>query len=238
MLARVANARRTQDIDLYLEGHDKDTALSDLRELAVRDLGDFLSFAYRSHAVIAAGDNQPQVDGYHVVFDATLGLKPLQPIHVDLVASVFATVGMVQAEPANRVALPRLAVFPYRLYPVANQIADKVTATIAEYRGKPSSRERDLADLVVLALTQTVQAAEAHDAIVTECHLRRLPVPEAFSVPSTWGRGYARIAAQTAPAVGYESVEMAMDLMRRFLDPVLAGTARGTWDPATLEWTE
>ncbi|MDR1151805.1 MAG: hypothetical protein LBK72_04900, partial [Bifidobacteriaceae bacterium] len=36
MLARVANARRTQDIDLYLEGHDKDTALSDLRELAVR----------------------------------------------------------------------------------------------------------------------------------------------------------------------------------------------------------
>ncbi|MDR1294900.1 MAG: nucleotidyl transferase AbiEii/AbiGii toxin family protein, partial [Bifidobacteriaceae bacterium] len=141
-------------------------------------------------------------------------------------------------EPANRLALPRLEVFPYRLYPVANQIADKVIATIAEYRGQPSSREKDLVDLVVLALTQTVSAVEVRDAIITECRLRRLPVPTGFAVPTTWGASYTKLAAGTAPAAEYRSVEAAMGLMRRFLDPVLAGTARRVWDPGTLEWIE
>ncbi len=47
--------------------------------------------------------------------------------------------------------------YPYRLYPVANQIADKVCATLADYHGRPSSREKDLVDLVVIAVTQSVR---------------------------------------------------------------------------------
>jgi hypothetical protein len=170
MLARVANTRRTRDIDLYREGRDKDESLLELRRLAATDLGDFFSFAYRSHAPITGGENQPHVDGYHVIFEATLGLKPFHPIQVDLAASVFAYVGVVEVEPVNRLPLGRLAVFPYRLYPVANQVADKLTAT--------------------------------------------------------------------APAAAYPEVEAALGLMRRFIAPVLAGTARGWWDPTALEWTE
>jgi hypothetical protein len=202
LLARVANARRTQDIDLYREGSDKDESLAALVAAAILDLGDFFAFAYHSHSPIAIGDNQPSVDGYRVVFTASLGIRRLAPIKIDLAASVFTSVGLVRVDPANRLPLPRLMAFPYRLYPVANQIADKVTASIAEYRGKPSSREKDLVDLVVLALTQSVEAVEVRDAILTECHLRRLPVPAVFAVPSAWGATYAKLAAGTAPLLG------------------------------------
>ncbi|MDR2253016.1 MAG: nucleotidyl transferase AbiEii/AbiGii toxin family protein [Bifidobacteriaceae bacterium] len=238
MLARVANTRRTQDIALYREGRDKDESLLELRRLAAADLGDFFSFAYHFHTPIGGGDNQPNVDGYHVVFDASLGLKSLHPIQVDLAASVFASVGVVEAEPANRLPLARLVVFPYRLYPVANQIADKVTATVADYRGRPSSREKDLVDLVVLALTQTVRAEDVREALATECHLRGLPMPQTFAVPPTWGVGYARLAARTPPAAAHASVEAALALMRRFIAPVLDGRARGSWDPSDQMWEQ
>jgi hypothetical protein len=236
LLARVANARRTQDIDLYREGFDKDESLAGLREAADRDLGDFFVFEHQSHGSIAAGANQPAVDGYRVVFAAWLGAKRLPPIKVDLAASVFSAVGVVQAEPANRLPLPRLAVFPYRLYPVANQVADKLTATIGRHNGKPSSREKDLVDLVVLALTQGVEAHDLRDAIVTECRLRGLPVPQSVDLPPAWGPTYSKLAAATAPALGYPTVEAARELIERFLTPVLAGTARGAWNPDALAW--
>jgi hypothetical protein len=40
------------------------------------------------------------------------------------------------------------------------------------------------------------------------------------------------------PAARYPGVETATGLMRRFLDPVFAGTVSGAWDPATVEWVE
>ncbi|MGH8777149.1 MAG: hypothetical protein ACRDWI_19065 [Jiangellaceae bacterium] len=63
------------------------------------------------------------------------------------------------AEPANRLHLRGpLVTHPYRLYPVADQIADKVCATMeTNYPGgKRSSRVKELVDLVALAHTQTV----------------------------------------------------------------------------------
>jgi hypothetical protein len=143
---------------------------------------------------------------------------------------------MVEVEPANRLPLPKLVTFPYRLYPVANQVADKLSATIADYRGRPSSREKDLVDLVVLALTQTVRADDLLNALVTECRLRKLAPPKRFAVPATWGGAYARLAATAGPAARYPDVGAATELMRRFVDPVLSGSASGAWDPAALDW--
>jgi hypothetical protein len=200
LLARVANARRTQDINLYREGCDKDESLAGLVDAAGRDLGDFFALEHQSHGPIAAGPNRPAVDGYRVVFVAWLGPKLPAPVKVDLTASVFSTVGLVQAQPANRLPLPRLAVLPYRLYPVANQVADKVTATVRRYGGEPSSQEMDLVDLVVLALTQSVEARDLRDAIVTECRLGHLPVPQSVDLPPAWGQTYSKLAAATTPA--------------------------------------
>jgi len=236
MLARLPSARRTQDADLYLEGYDKDRALADLRRLAVIDLGDFLRFVYKAHHAILTDDLQPYADGYRVVFDAYVGPKALDPIKVDLFAHVGgATENLTLTDPANRLALPKLPSFPYRLYPVAKQIADKVCATLAVYDGLPSNREKDLVDLVVIALTQVVGADAVCAALLREATMRQLALPETFTVPAHWGRGYTN-AAHNTPASAYSIID-AQALMVRFIDPLLAGTATGLeWMPAELMW--
>ena len=92
-------------------------------------------------------------------------------------------------EPANRLHLRRpLITHPYRLYPVADQIADKVCTTMdTNYpEGKRSSRVKDMIDLVVLAHTQTVDLDELRAAIATKRALsniepfgQRDPLPQA-----------------------------------------------------------
>ncbi|MDR1426553.1 MAG: ribbon-helix-helix domain-containing protein [Bifidobacteriaceae bacterium] len=63
-------------------------------------------------------------------------------------------------------------------------------------------------------------------------HNSRVP-PSATSVAQVVhhtgdvGIGYAKLASVTAPAGGHPSVDAAMELKRRFIDPVLAGKARG-----------
>ncbi len=234
MLARIPTARRTLDADLYRAGYDKDQALSDLRRLAAIDLGDHFRFIYREHRDILAGDAQPYTDGYRVPFDAYLGVKLVDTIKIDLSAGTGPTDSIEVEEPANRLPLPRLASYPYRLYPVANQVADKVCATIAEYDGRPSSREKDLVDLVVIAITQHVDGAALGRAIRNECAKRRLEVPNKLVIPSHWGPAYAKLAVNT-PAEPH-SIYWARRILQAFIDPVLAGEARGTWDSAARAW--
>ena len=235
MLARVPTARRTLDADLFRAGHDKDHALADLRRLAELDLGDHFRFVYREHHAILADDIQPYTDGFRVTFDAYLGVKLVDTIKIDLSAGTLPTDNPQVEEPANRLPLPRLVSYPYRLYPVANQIADKVCATIADYNGRPSSREKDLVDLVVIAATQSIDSAALREAITTECAKRRLLVPEQFTIPSHWGPAYAKLVKGT-PAEPFP-ITAARALLHEFIDPVLACTAADAWHPNTREWS-
>lgn len=153
MLARVADSRATLDVDLYRADLTLDAALVELRRLASVDLGDHFRFEYATHEMISRGDEQPYTDGYRVSFEVYIGTSRRGRLNADLVVSVGITGEIVVAQPANRLKLPRLASTGYRLYPVVDQIADKVCATVADHSGKPSSREKDLVDLVILALT-------------------------------------------------------------------------------------
>ena len=194
MLARIPNTRATKGFDLFATGYTLDQALAALRQLSAVDLGDYFRFEYVSHSESVAGDQHPYAEGYRVAFQAFLGTKQLGDIGVDLVVSVGGVTGVEVIEPANRIDLPRLTTFPYRLYPVERQIADKVCATIAVYSSGPSSSEKDLVDLVAIANTQTVDATRVRTAIMKEARLRGLGQVVEFSVPSNWGPAYEKEA--------------------------------------------
>ena len=235
MLARVPQARRTLDIDLVREGYDKDQGLADLLRLAKRDLGDFFRFVYTSHTDTIAGETQPYADGYKVYFDVYLGVKLVDKLKVDLSAHQTPIGASHLVEPANRLALPRLVSHPYRLYPIPEQVADKVCASLTVYDGKPSSREKDLVDLVVIALTQIVDSELAGAALRHEARMRRLTLPGKFTLPSTWGASYAKLAKSTR-ASGH-TIADAQALMSAFIDPLLMQSVpRATWDPVTRTW--
>lgn len=235
MLARVPNTRSTLDADLFNAIDDLDQALTGLRRAAQHDLGDHYRFSYREHHSILDDGIQPYISGYRVVFDAYLGAKLVATIKIDLSSGPAKYPNLTATAPANRLDLPRLITHPYRLYPVPNQVADKVCATITEYRGRPSSREKDIVDLVIIARTQELEAQALHGALGSEARKRALRLPDHFEIPARWGRSYSRMVKGT-PADGV-SIDNAKSLMGRFLDPILTGSAAGTWSPQESSWS-
>ncbi|MHA3685277.1 nucleotidyl transferase AbiEii/AbiGii toxin family protein [Leucobacter sp. HY1908] len=237
VLARVGSARTTRDIDLYRKGQTIDGALDDLRRSAEIDLGDFFRFEYVGHEPSVAGDQQVYTEGVQVHFDMYVGASKRGTLKVDLVTNVIVIGTALVAAPANGLDLPKLRSHDYRLYPVVDQIADKVCATLTEYKGRQSTREWDLVDLVILVSTASMNADELWRALQAEADARALLLPQMFRVPQTWGARYAKDAKSVPACADYRTVDAALVLMRAFLDPVLRGEVRGKeWSPESLSW--
>jgi Nucleotidyl transferase AbiEii toxin, Type IV TA system len=238
MLARVPSTRTTLDIDLYRNGFTLDQALAELRRLAEIDLRDHFRFVYTGHETSIGGEEQPYTDGYRVAFDVYIGAKRKSALNVDLAIGAELTASVTTMEPASALSLPRLVHHEYRLYPLVDQIADKVCATMKTYGDRPSSREKDLVDLVVLAVTQDVDGTALGVAISTEERRRQMEPFDHFVVPNEWGRGYGRLAKSVPYCSDFATAELARDLVTRFIDPALDGTANGeTWSCETRTWT-
>ena len=238
VLARVASGRRTTDVDLFRANNTLDGALKELTRLASLDLGDFFRFVYTKHQSAVAGDQQTHTEGYGVDFDVYIGADKKEPLHVDLVVGAIITDEVTITPPANRLDLPRLPSNDYRLYPIVDRIADKVCATMADYSGRPSSREKDLVDLVIIAKTQTVSADSLKRAIDAEARARSLIPFTELTIPPTWGRRYAKEAKDVPYCSDYRTVDLAGELMSTFINMVLHDEVSGkSWTPGSLVWS-
>lgn len=131
ILARVPSTRSTKDIDLYREEFGVERALEDLRRLATIDLGDHFRFEYVGYETSIGADRQPYTDGYRVTFNIFIGVANKGSLHIDLAVGAGMTGLVTSATPATVLELPRLTSNPFRLYPVVDQVADKVCATLA-----------------------------------------------------------------------------------------------------------
>lgn len=237
MLARVPSGRPTRDVDLSRKGHTLDESLNDLRRLAAIDLGDHFVFQYIGHEKSIGGEEQPYTEGYTVSFDILIGGRSKNILNVDLSTGVGITATVASIEPANGLQLPRLVNHDYRLYPAVDQIADKVCASMQSFHDRPSSREKDLVDLVVLAVTHDVEGNALRIAIATEARLRQMETFSHIVIPDNWGRRYADMAKTIPYCTDFATVELATAFVTCFIDPALVGTADGkTWSHKHLDW--
>lgn len=242
MLARVPRSRTTKDVDLAaLNAVDLTEAERALASLAEADLGDHLTFRLIRSTPTGLGENQPGMAMRRYVF-ACIDIDhdtQVDTVTVDIVVGPPPVGRPEVVEPANRLHVGRpLITFPYRLYPVADQIADKVCATMdTQYPGgKRSSRVKDLVDLVVIASTQTVDVRELRIALTAKRQLSGIAPFKHFSVPAEWTRTYSA-TAKGVPTAESLSAQAAADLVASFIDPVLSESADpATWDPHTLTW--
>lgn len=231
LLARLPlHARHSIDIDLYYEG-EIDGALTALRDAAKTDLGDFFTFDIERGASLGG-----EAAGTQVRVTAYLGDKIFETFRVDVVVDRTMTAEPDLIPPIEPVEIPGLRSVEYRAHPIPDQIADKHAAMIDTYAGRPSTRYRDLVDLVLIATTQVVSAAALHRALISE-HRRRGVTPSLpFSLPSDeWQQGYRKIAV-TVPGFTILDATDAVEIVRRLVDPVVAGLTRGTWNPDGLTW--
>lgn len=232
LLARIpGRARHSIDIDLYFAGELK-AALGALREAVGVDLGDYFSFDI---------DRGPPLTGVaaggQINVTAYLGDKEFERFKIDVVVTHTMTSEPETVPPIDPLKVPGLRnVAGYRVHPTADQIADKHAAIMAKYAGRPSTRYRDLVDLVLITLTQTVDADALHTALVSEHRRRGTDLSIPLSLPSDeWREGYRKIA-ETVPDSEILDAEEAIEIVRRLVAPVIGGLTNATWDRDAQKW--
>jgi len=234
LLARDLGVRASIDIDVF-RAVALEVAERELREAAALDLGDW--FVFEADPPQASGDG---ATGVRVPIRALIGPTDWARFHVDLVGNEVTMTGAPEQMPAlARVMMPDVEQRGYRVYPLVDHVADKITATFDRY-GKaraPSTRYKDLVDLVAITSASSVEAEGQIAALRSEAERRSIELPTAFAVPDveTWKRGYEAEAARSLLEVA-DTLEEALELMARFADPLLDGSARGTWDPGGGLW--
>lgn len=120
---------------------------------------------------------------------------------------------------------------------MVDQIADKICATHMLYSGSPSSRQKDLVDLVVFARTHEINGLALRRAIETETRRRGLAAFERVQVPPTWGSEYSRMAKRVPHCHGFTNIKSARVLIEGFIEPALRSEVDDrTWNSGALIW--
>ena len=147
------------------------------------------------------------------------------------------------AAPVVEFNIEGLATPTYRLYPLADHVADKLAAInethlLPDGTAAPSSRIKDLVDLAAIAATQTIEAPAVRRALVSEFARRNLKLPSTVTVPDRvmWSAGYERMTRDMPVLARYQSYDDGHRLVRAFLEPVLADHVTGTWRPRQQKW--
>jgi hypothetical protein len=235
LLARKVSVRHTIDIDVYRAGSIADVERQ-VREAAALDIGDWMHFEVGPAVKITANGAQAA----RVKVKSFIGTKLWAPFQIDIVADgVLMTGSPEPVPPLTDVQITDRERATWQAYPLVDHVADKICAILERHDGNPSTRFKDLIDLVAISSRATVEADLQKQALVKEANRRHLDLPPTFNVPDRhlWERGYRAEARRT---VGLDALDLdaALTAVRPFLDPLLAGTATGAWDPATHAWAD
>jgi hypothetical protein len=122
----------------------------------------------------------------------------------------------------------------HRIYPRVVHIAEKLHAYTLP-RPTENSRVKDLPDLALLAQIGPLESTAVRTALQATFAFRKThALPAALpSPPASCASRYAKIARDDE--LTWQSIDELVMVVRRFLDPVLAGDT-GTWSPKTWAW--
>jgi hypothetical protein len=238
LLARLAgHARHSKDIDLFYAepsarpGQALDAFLGAVR----RDIGDHFRFE-----VTRISPLLEHRQGRRLRLAAYLGAR-FATFHVGIVVGTAMSGDPDLAGPLTPLRVDDLVRPCYRVFPVADHLADKLCAITETHQRADgtvmaSTRVKDLVDVALIAGSQSVPGPALRRALVTGAAHRGLALPPRFEVPDldAWCTGYARIAADAPAPV--PSFRQAADVARRLFDPVLAGPLNGSWVPQAGRW--
>jgi Nucleotidyl transferase AbiEii toxin, Type IV TA system len=225
--------RPTKDIDLGRDDDEQD-AIADMTAAQQIVLDDYFTFSGIRTTVFDDTDDFTAIR-FHMT--AQLAGRTFEEFIVDIgffgaftwSPETIQTSDLLSFAGIERVQLPAV--------PISQHLAEKVHAYTRVYgeRQQPSTRPKDLVDILLISQAESVTANLLRDALESTFRVRnrqilpaRLPAP-----PPAWGASYARLARD----VGVTSdLSAAFDQAAGFFDPVLSEEAAGRWDPATAKW--
>lgn len=239
LLARIPDARATRDIDFATASRESaESALAALNSLVTRDMGDFLTFR------LTKCEESLDDNGYsrllRLRYATFMGHEEKDPVLIDLSLDCGTTLPPERIEPANRVFVEGLETCEYLVYPLPDQLADKLCAIMElQPGGWQSSRMKDLVDVVFYATNKAFSLRQLSHSIGCECKRREMAVPERFCAPAAWKTGFPAFARKSGAEPAHTSFEAACKLASSFFDPALQGsgpTGELTWNPKELRW--
>jgi len=234
LLARGIGVRATIDVDIYraVQSH---VAIADIARAAQLDLGDWFRFELGATRPHADGS-----DGIRMPVDAYIGATMWSQFHIDLVGTNLRVVDQPDDVAAiARVDMANIVQLGYRAYPLVDHVADKVMAIIERHAERPSTRFKDLVDLVAIVTEVSIDARAQDAALKAEAAHRGVILPISFQVPdqSLWKTGFGNEARRSL-LLRAKSLDEALAIFRPFIDALLDGSAVGQWDPFSLQWSE
>ena len=233
LLARDIGVRGSLDVDLY-RVVARSIAEMDLRRAASTDIGDWFRFDI-------GGGTHIGNRSVRLPVNATIGTTTWVTFHVDLVGEDLRMTGQPEdVPPLARGVIPEVQQRGYRAYPLVDHIADKIAA-IYERHGeqrRPSTRYRDLVDLVAITTATSVDAIAQRTALTSEFDRRELILPTTFDIPyrTLWEPGYAAEVRRSLLDTA-QTLDEALEVVRPFIDPLLNASAVGSWEPRLGRWT-
>lgn len=236
LLTRLPGARHSRDIDLLHLTAKPAVAEAELRAIGRRELGDHLRFEIVRSMALSVDE------ALRLKTEAYTGTTKWESFDIDISCErhFVASVELVQPKPILNVeGVPELPAF--RLYPLVDQIADKVSAMYETHaRGAPSNRYRDLVDLALLVGVEKMDAALLVSALRSREKNARNPVtlPSAMHSPGAgWVDGYPAEARRSLLHAELHRLDAALACVGTCLNPILDGSVTsGTWRPHTRAW--
>jgi Nucleotidyl transferase AbiEii toxin, Type IV TA system len=224
-------ARPSMDLDVdHAQGAA--AAREELQRAARADLGDYFAFAIIGSEDLREGEVSLAV---RYRMECAVGGTMFELLQVDV--SVTSPQPW-DAEPARRPGLLAeigLGPVDVLVVPLERQIAEKLHAYTRQYNGG-TPRVKDLVDFVLILTLERVDSGRLREA-TRRTFARRGTHPMPLRLPPPAGAltvAYRR----EAEAVGITtSLEEGYRLAAEWLDPVLAGDAKGAWDPKKGQWT-
>ncbi|MEU5437260.1 nucleotidyl transferase AbiEii/AbiGii toxin family protein [Streptomyces sp. NPDC020719] len=232
-------ARLSQDVDIQ---HDGDAGIEEavtaLCAAARHDLGDYLRFEparLSTHQNGAAGAKQ--------LLHVYMGAHQVDTLRVDVVAGLRPVTAPDTRPVRPLIDLGWPADWPQaRLYPIHDHLADKTCALYERHRTIPSTRFRDLADILLISQHEEIDGHAAQTALRTEAQRRvqaggDLYLPEAFEPPGpAWPARFPAAARQVPGLSGCATSSQAAAAAHAFLTPLLASRPPSQWHPAEAAW--
>jgi predicted nucleotidyltransferase component of viral defense system len=223
-------SRTTKDMDL-VHHDDEEAAVADLIEAASGDLGDFFAFSLEGR--VRLGDDEAGAVRCRV--RAELAGRPFENVVVDIGFSDPLGWAPERVRGSDLLAFAGIEPVEVPVISLEQQVAEKVHAYTRSYGGQPSSRARDLVDLVLIKKVATLDGERLRAALRGTFEGRsQHAVPKAFPPPPAgWSVAYRKLAKEvgldTDLAAGHREAAF-------LLDPVLAGAVSRRWDAAEGRW--
>jgi predicted nucleotidyltransferase component of viral defense system len=236
LLSAFGERRPTRDIDLLGKATSNEHAAVEamVRDIAAVDVDDGVGYETGQISTKTIRE-QDQYAGVRVAVPAHID-RARQPLRIDI------SVGDPVIPPPVTVSYPALLgePFPVLAYPIEAVLAEKLVTMVA--RGQKNTRDRDFADVLLLAGHYDIDAGRLSDAITATAAHRGVdlrPISETLTTlgvdrNSDWQRLIARGGLEARVPPDYTE---AIRQVAAFGDPVIKGEATSArWRHRETRW--